>query len=137
MSNTTQSTVATPAVAASADERLAALEAMVAGLVAALAPAAAPAAPVAPVAPAVPAAPTLLAMTPNELARLSPQEKMAYMAACRTHYFGKSGGTTPGGIYGIVGGFAAKQAANARTAMTHTLDVYATERMQYLLARGE
>ena len=76
-------------------------------------------------------------MTRQELARLSPQEKMAYMAACRAAYFGKSGGSTPGGIYGAVGGFALKQAADIRTAFTHALDVYATERMQYLNARGE
>ena len=120
-------------------ERLLALEAMVTGLVTALsAPAAAPAAPAAPATPAAaPAAPMLPTMTRDELARLSPQQKVQYMAACRAAYFGKSGGTTPGGVYGMVGGFAAKQAANARTAVTHTLDVYATERMQYLLSRGE
>ena len=116
-------------------ERLLALEAMVTGLVTALS--AAPAAPAAPAAAAPAAAPMLPTMTRDELARLSPQQKVQYMAACRAAYFGKSGGTTPGGVYGMVGGFAAKQAANARTAVTHTLDVYATERMQYLLSRGE
>ena len=128
-------TTSSASVAASAElnERLSALEAMVTGLVTALsAPAAAAAAPAAPA-----AAPMLPTMTRDELARLSPQQKVQYMAACRAAYFGKSGGTTPGGVYGMVGGFAAKQAANARTAVTHTLDVYATERMQYLLSRGE
>ena len=76
-------------------------------------------------------------MTRDELARLSPQQKVQYMAACRAAYFGKSGGTTPGGVYGMVGSFALKQAADIRTAFTHSLDVYATERMQYLLSRGE
>ena len=128
-------TTSSASVAATAElnERLLALEAMVTGLVTALS-----AAPAAPAAPAVPAAaPMLPTMTRDELARLSPQQKVQYMAACRAAYFGKSGGTTPGGVYGMVGGFAAKQAANARTAVTHTLDVYATERMQYLLSRGE
>lgn len=146
MSKVTTSS-ASAADTAELKERLLALEAMVTGLVTALsAPAAAAAAPAAPApapapaaAPAAPApaAPMLPTMTRNELARLTPQQKVQYMAACRAAYFGKSGGTTPGGVYGMVGGFAAKQAANARTAVTHTLDVYATERMQYLLSRGE
>ena len=76
-------------------------------------------------------------MTRAELARLSPQQKVQYMSACRAAYFGKSGGTTPGGVYGMVGGFAMKQAADVRTAFTHSLNVYATERMQYLLSCGE
>ena len=134
MSKVTKSS-ASVADTAELKERLLALEAMVTGLVTTLSAPAAPAAPATPA--AAPAAPILPTMTREELARLSPQQKVQYMAACRAAYFGKSGGTTPGGVYGMVGGFAMKQAADVRTAFTHSLNVYATERMQYLLACGE
>ena len=134
-----KATTSSASVATSAEliERLATLEAMVTNLVTVLsaAPAAAPAAPAAPA--AAPAAPLFPAMTRQELARLSPQQRMAYMTACRNQYFGKSGGATPGGVFGVVGGFVASQVADIRTAATHTMNVYATERMQYQIASGE
>lgn len=94
--------------------------------------------PAAPAAPAAPATePALPVLSKQEVAKLSPSEKVRYMNLCRQAYFGKSGGGTPGGVYGMVTGFVFSQAADIRTAGTHALNVYAMKRREYLDMAGE
>ena len=136
MTNTT--TIASVATASSVEDRVAAMETVLGQLADAVLKlsAVAPAAPAPAPAPAAPAAPAFVALTNEELSRLTPQQKVQYMAACRAAYFGQSSGGNPAGVYGAVGGFVATQAARVRNASTHTLDVYAMERMRYLATRG-
>ena len=131
MTDTT--TIASVASASSVEDRVAAMETVLGQLADAVLKLNA----VAPAAPAAPAEPTLPVLSKQEVAKLSPSEKVRYMNLCRQAYFGKSGGGTPGGVYGMVTGFVFSQAADIRTAGTHALNVYAMKRREYLEMAGE